>query len=121
MKTPQDFIPSTTPLTVEQTSFTWSAPSNIALVKYWGKKENQLPANPSLSFTLNHCKTITTVNFSLKEKPTQEWSFDLFFEGKPKDSFRPKIETFFNRIEIYLPFLKVSHALLASFLRQGYL
>lgn len=109
MKTTQDFILTTTPLTVEQASFTWSAPSNIALVKYWGKKENQLPANPSLSFTLNHCKTITTVNFSLKEKPAEDWSFDLFFEGKPKDSFRPKIETFLNRIEIYLPFLKAYH------------
>ena len=109
MKTPQDFILTTPPLVIEQASFTWSAPSNIALVKYWGKKENQLPANPSLSFTLNHCKTITTVNFNLKEKPTQEWSFDLLFEGKPKDSFRPKIETFFNRIEIYLPFLKAYH------------
>ncbi|MFY8133263.1 MAG: hypothetical protein ACOVOL_08510, partial [Bacteroidia bacterium] len=30
----------------------WSCPSNIALVKYWGKKEGelQIPANPSLSF-----------------------------------------------------------------------
>ncbi|KTD22906.1 mevalonate diphosphate decarboxylase [Legionella lansingensis] len=32
------------------------APSNIALIKYMGKKddENNLPINPSLSYTLNH-------------------------------------------------------------------
>tara|TARA_B110000467_G_scaffold13636_1_gene11583 strand:- start:242 stop:511 length:270 start_codon:yes stop_codon:yes gene_type:complete len=29
----------------------WKAPSNIALVKYWGKYGEQLPKNPSLSFT----------------------------------------------------------------------
>ena len=28
----------------------WIAPSNIALVKYWGKKSVQLPENPSMSF-----------------------------------------------------------------------
>ena len=45
---------------IETTSFSWSAPSNIALVKYWGKKENgdQIPANPSISFTLKNCKTM---------------------------------------------------------------
>jgi len=26
----------------------WSSPSNIALVKYWGKKENQIPENASI-------------------------------------------------------------------------
>ena len=30
----------------------WNSPSNIALVKYWGKKDNQIPQNPSISFTL---------------------------------------------------------------------
>ena len=30
----------------------WQAPSNIALVKYWGKYGEQLPENPSISFTL---------------------------------------------------------------------
>ncbi|MEW6136461.1 MAG: hypothetical protein AB1583_12200, partial [Bacteroidota bacterium] len=32
---------------------TWECPSNIAIVKYWGKRGFQLPANPSLSFTLS--------------------------------------------------------------------
>src|SRR5690606_31153070 len=73
-------------------SFTFSAPSNIALVKYWGKKEHQIPANPSLSFTLNHCKTITTLKF--EPKTEKSISFDLLFEGQPKESFRPKIQKY---------------------------
>ena len=43
--------------------FKWSAPSNIALVKYWEKKEQQIPQNPSLSFTLSNCKTTTSLCF----------------------------------------------------------
>ena len=38
-----------------------SCPANIALIKYWGKYENQIPANPSISYTLNHCKTNTEI------------------------------------------------------------
>ena len=108
MASVHDFIPSAYPQTIQNGSFTWSAPSNIALVKYWGKKENQVPANPSISFTLNDCKTITTLEFEKKES-NGAFSFDFFFEGQPKDSFRPKIEKFFERVEAYLPFLKDYH------------
>ena len=50
MLSEKDFI-SSQYASVETAHFTWSAPSNIALVKYWGKKEHQIPANPSISFT----------------------------------------------------------------------
>ena len=43
----------------------WKSPSNIALIKYWGKKELQIPMNPSLSFTLTNCYSSTTVDYSL--------------------------------------------------------
>ena len=108
MFTAKDFIPSNYTHTVESGSFQWSAPSNIALVKYWGKKDNQIPANPSVSFTLNNCKTITKLTFAKKEKQ-DTFSFDLLFEGKPKEDFKPKIQKFLERIEIYLPFLKDYH------------
>ncbi|QYJ68654.1 diphosphomevalonate/mevalonate 3,5-bisphosphate decarboxylase family protein [Flavobacterium litorale] len=108
MLSEKDFIPKGYTHTANEGSFKWSAPSNIALVKYWGKKENQIPANPSISFTLNNCKTITTLDFQKKDNDTQ-FSFDLFFEGQPKESFRPKIEKFFQRIAAYLPFLSDYH------------
>ena len=87
----------------------WKSPSNIALVKYWGKKKDQVPANPSISFTLDVCATDTSVSYQRLDKKATEFSFDLFFEGSLKDNFRPKIETFFNRIETYLPFLREYH------------
>jgi len=92
---------------IEHGTFTWSAPSNIALVKYWGKKEHQIPANPSLSFTLSNCKTITTLQFVKKDEKTI--SFDLFFDGQPKEAFKPKIEKFFTRILSYCPYIEDYH------------
>lgn len=106
--TEKDFIPPGYTGSAGSGAFTWSAPSNIALVKYWGKKGSQIPANPSISFTLNNCKTITTLGYE-KRAGLTGFSFDLLFEGKPKESFRPKIEKFFERIEQYLPFLKDYH------------
>jgi diphosphomevalonate decarboxylase len=115
MLTINDFIPAPYSNTLESGQFEWSAPSNIALVKYWGKKDNQIPANPSVSFTLNNCKTITKLAFakkdvSIKLKTNSDtFSFDLLFEGKPKEDFKPKIQKFLERIEVYLPFLKDYH------------
>jgi diphosphomevalonate decarboxylase len=102
------FIPTKYTHSIDQGSFNWSAPSNIALVKYWGKKDNQIPANPSVSFTLNNCKTITALAFAKKEND-ENFSFDLLFEGKPKEDFKPKIQKFLERILVYLPFLKEYH------------
>lgn len=110
MTKPTDFIPQEyTQNVTEKGSFQWSAPSNIALVKYWGKKENQIPANPSISFTLNNCKTITKVEFEPKKSPSENFYFELFLDGKLKEDFKPKMRKFFERIEIYLPFLKDFH------------
>ncbi|NMH27146.1 diphosphomevalonate/mevalonate 3,5-bisphosphate decarboxylase family protein [Flavobacterium silvaticum] len=107
MNNPNQFIPTPYTNSVDSGNFTWSAPSNIALVKYWGKREPQIPANPSISFTLNKCKTITTLSFERKRHGG--FSFDLLFEGQPKESFKPKILKFFERIESYLPFLTDFH------------
>lgn len=112
--TETDFIPSAYPTIVLEGTVKWKSPSNIALVKYWGKKENQIPANPSISFTLDACATTTSVAYKkLKEKGTN-FSFDLSFEGKPKEDFKPKIETFLTRIEAYLPFLKAYHFIIET-------
>ncbi len=107
--TENDFIPKAYTEYPEKGSVSWKAPSNIALVKYWGKKANQIPANPSISFTLDACATTTKVTYELKEKSLDNFSFDLFFEGQPKEDFKPKITTFLQRIEPYIPFLKKYH------------
>ena len=107
MVSEKDFIASHT-ATIENGNFEWSAPSNIALVKYWGKKQDQIPANPSISFTLNNCKTVTKLGFA-KKTNTENFSFDLLFEGKPKEDFKPKIQKFLERVENYCPYLKSYH------------
>ena len=93
-------------VTEEQGSTRWKAPSNIALVKYWGKYADQIPANPSLSFTLSKCNTQTTLNYRLRSKPADDFSIEFYLDDEPKEDFIPKIKTFFERIEAYLPFLK---------------
>lgn len=93
---------------IKRGSFAWSSPSNIALIKYWGKREPQLPENPSISFTLNNCKTTTTLGFEEK-KDDINFSFDIFLDGDKKDDFKPKITSFFKRIHKYLPFLTWYH------------
>lgn len=118
MLSEKDFIAKSSTVTIDNGSFQWSAPSNIALVKYWGKRENtnstnavtleQIPANPSVSFTLNHCKTITKLAFA-KKQDQSSFSFDLLFEGQPKEEFKPKIQKFFERIAFYCPYLKDYH------------
>lgn len=104
----QKFLPKAYKNSLEKGHFTWSSPSNIALVKYWGKKEHQIPENPSISFTLSACKTVTTLSFSKKNDDT-DFSFDVFLDNERKADFKPKIETFFKRINAYLPFLKAYH------------
>lgn len=82
----------------------WKSPSNIALVKYWGKRDYQLPRNPSLSFTLSNSFTETSVEYSYtrKEKPT----IAFVFEGKSKKSFKTRVEKYLQTVGVYLPFLK---------------
>jgi diphosphomevalonate decarboxylase len=84
----------------------WQAPSNIALVKYWGKYGMQLPKNPSLSFTLQTSLTTTTVAYQPAKKKAKGVSFEFLFEGLARPEFHPKLDTFFDRILPYQPFLE---------------
>jgi diphosphomevalonate decarboxylase len=73
----------------------WSSPSNIALVKYWGKKGRQFPANPSVSMTLN--KSVTEMQMAFHEKEDNSpVSLEFYFEGKKNPLFEEKIRKFLN-------------------------
>ena len=66
----------------------WTAPSNIAIVKYWGKLENQIPQNPSISLTLN--KSITNTSLSLKPKNNGASNLKFEFEGVENNLLKTK-------------------------------
>jgi diphosphomevalonate decarboxylase len=82
---------------------TWRSPSNIALIKYWGKKNFQVPANPSLSFVLSASYTETRVTYRIRKNKGLTWNFT--FEGRDNASFHPKIEKFFQTIRRFVPFI----------------
>ena len=82
----------------------WKSPSNIALVKYWGKKEMQIPQNPSLSFSLKKSFTETSVEYSLKKH--DQPALEFYFEGENKPDFKRRIQKFINHLDPYMPFLK---------------
>ncbi len=84
-------------------SHSWSAPSNIALVKYWGKKPVQLPANASLSFTLNKSKTIVKTKW--EKCSDKEAKLVFTFEGKETPSFNQKIQKWYNGLKNEMSFL----------------
>ena len=83
----------------------WKSPSNIALIKYWGKHGVQLPRNPSISFTLTNAFTETRLSYSLKERPSEELDLVFFFEDKENFAFQNRIELFLTSILPIFPFL----------------
>lgn len=83
-------------------SVKWQSPSNIALVKYWGKKGFQLPANASLSFTLSNCHTVTELQWT----KNQSNGLTIYLEGQKNEAFKPKVAAYFERICKDYPVLK---------------
>ena len=88
-----EFVPKGGEMEISLFKTTWTAPSNIALVKYWGKKELQIPCNPSISFTLDKCRTITTVRFEKQRDAQNDVAFTIQYDEKPAPLFEPKIKT----------------------------
>lgn len=83
-------------------TITWRSPSNIALVKYWGKRGVQLPQNPSLSFTLQSSFSEMQMSFEARNG----FELEFYFEGETNEKFKDKIVKFLQSIEREYPFLK---------------
>lgn len=98
------FIVTPTTKKLPSGTVSWQSPSNIALVKYWGKHGEQLPQNASISFTLDNCHTTTKLHYTKKE--TNGFDFEIYLDGQREEGFEPKIASFFKRIEKYMPFIK---------------
>lgn len=79
---------------------TWQSPSNIALIKYWGKHGIQQPRNPSISFTLSECHTETSIEW---EKGSGK--AELIFNSEKNLKFQTRAEDYLKSIRSYLPFL----------------
>ena len=90
----------------------WRSPSNIALVKYWGKYGNQFPKNPSISFTLDKATTITTIQYEGKKETGIELEFS--FEDSPNPAFETKLRGYLIKILDFFPFLDTLHLKIAS-------
>lgn len=88
-----------------QGEIAWKAPSNIALVKYWGKYGNQLPRNASISFTLENAYTETSIKYTPKENKNKDIDLHFLFEGKENKKFEEKIQKFLESIIMHFPFL----------------
>jgi diphosphomevalonate decarboxylase len=80
----------------------WKSPSNIAIVKYWGKKQIQIPCNASISMTLQKAYTET----SLKYVPGNGKLSKFFFEGQENPAFASRIEKYLASIQAELPALQ---------------
>lgn len=86
----------------------WTSPSNIALVKYWGKRGNQLPQNASISFTLKNA--VTELSISAQKLASQnKLSLDFWFESSPNLKFKEKIEKFLITQTARFPWLLNHH------------
>ena len=82
----------------------WRSPSNIALVKYWGKKGRQIPANPSLSMTLSRAVTEMTLEYHSKDENESAW-LEFYFDGHKQEKFEEKIAGYLQSLFAEYPFL----------------
>ncbi|MEM8525420.1 MAG: diphosphomevalonate decarboxylase [Bacteroidota bacterium] len=93
---------------VEADKVAWRSPSNLALIKYWGKHGVQLPRNPSISITLENAFTETLVEYAPKSTTSmdEEIALEFLFAGEPNEEFGNKVQQFLKSITPIFPFLK---------------
>ena len=89
----------------EPGQFTWRSPSNIAIVKYWGKYGEQMPRNPSFSFTLASALTDTMLEYEFRENYDQNIDLEFYFHQEENEAFRTKVLQYLERLLPIYPFL----------------
>ncbi len=85
--------------------FFWRSPSNIAIIKYWGKHGRQLPRNPSISLTLSASFTDMALEYAPRETSGEGIELDFLFHDEPNEAFRAKILAFLESLTPVFPFL----------------
>lgn len=76
---------------------TCSAPVNIAVIKYWGKRDEKLilPANPSLSVTLSQSELKATTSISI----SKEYESDrIWLNGKEESISNPRLQNCLRQV-----------------------
>lgn len=96
--------------TGDEVSVEWRSPSNLAIVKYWGKQNVQEPLNPNISFTLKNAVTTTRVT----ARPSNKVGFSFYLDGELKESFHPKIADLLDKAASFLPFVKTHQLIIES-------
>jgi diphosphomevalonate decarboxylase len=92
----------------QQLTTAWRSPSNIAIIKYWGKHGDQLPDNPSLSITLS--KAFTETRLSARPlQPGESHGLSFRIEGKENASFAQRISGYIQRLSGFIPAVKNFH------------
>jgi diphosphomevalonate decarboxylase len=91
---------------LEPGEITWRSPSNLAIVKYWGKYGTQMPKNPSLSLTLSSSFTETLLEYRPRETTETGISLEFFFHEEPNEPFRAKLVKYLESVTDIFPFLR---------------
>lgn len=99
---------------VKPGSVAWRSPSNIAIIKYWGKYGVQLPRNPSVSFTLSKAHTNTFIQYAPKKENHHQVTLDFTFAGQPNEAFKGKIQKYFESLIDLFPFIRQLHFTIES-------
>ena len=90
----------------------WSSPSNIALIKYWGKYPVQIPANPSVSFTLS--ESFSTLSIMAGPSDKKEIYVDFYFENEINEKFKSKIVKYLSTQVDRFPWILDFHLIMHS-------
>lgn len=91
---------------LKEGSVSWRSPSNLAIIKYWGKHGIQLPRNPSISFTLENAYTETTIEYAPKKGIDTGIDLQFLFNNEVNELFRAKVLKYLESLSEIFPFLK---------------